>query len=157
MTALDVLKSEHQKIRDLIVAVRECATIAEKRDVFDELRDQIEKHTELEETAFYPALEEHEDLVEFAADALEDHQEMLDIIDEVEDTAASADLDEDVEAADDFGDLLDELIDTMERHMEHEETEMVSEIERVLGPDRMRVLADRLIQGREQAGMGRAA
>lgn len=136
MNALDHLKADHQKIRDLFVSLRESSTIPEKREVFQGIRDALELHSHVEETVFYPAFQAHEDFADLVAEALEDHQEMRDIIDEIEDT----------DEEEDFVDLLDELVDTVERHIEDEEHDFFDEASTVLNDNELNSLGARIAE-----------
>ncbi|MCM2277885.1 MAG: hemerythrin domain-containing protein [Oligoflexia bacterium] len=126
MNALDLLKADHQRLRDLFVAFRESAGVPEKREFHRKIKRELESHTTVEEGVFYPAFNDDEDFSELIADALEDHQEMRDILDEIDDA----------EEDEDFIDLMDELIDTAERHVEAEEDEFFVEVaERLSFPE----------------------
>ncbi|MCM2324157.1 MAG: hemerythrin domain-containing protein [Oligoflexia bacterium] len=140
MNALDLLKADHQKMRDLFVAFRESAGIPEKKEFFEKIRREVEMHANVEETVFYPLFNDDEELAELVAEALEDHQEMRDIIDEILDA----------EEDEDFIDLMDELIDTIERHVEVEEDELFLELVESMTPTELDELGRRILETKDE-------
>jgi hemerythrin superfamily protein len=71
MNALELLKQDHQKVKELFHE----ATRAEqnkRKDLFDKIDTELETHAHIEETVFYPALEQHEELKDMVTEALEE-------------------------------------------------------------------------------------
>jgi hemerythrin superfamily protein len=62
MDALDLLKEDHQKVKELFEAVEETDDEAEKKRIFAEIQSELETHARIEETVFYPAMEKHEEV-----------------------------------------------------------------------------------------------
>lgn len=145
MDALNLLKADHQRLRDLFVTLRETEKQDERKELLDQIKDELELHSHLEETGFYPAFNEYEEMSDLVAESLEDHQEMRDIIDEIEDAEKDEDEDE-------VMDLWDELIDTVERHMETEEVDFFNEARQVLTEQEWAELGERLSQLKDQIG-----
>ena len=62
MNALDLLIEDHQKVRQLFQQVQQIRDNDEKKELFDQIDTELAVHAEIEETIFYPALEEHDEL-----------------------------------------------------------------------------------------------
>lgn len=82
----------------------------------------MEIHAHIEETVFYPAIEDHEELKDMVAEALEEHQEATTLLEELEELGAESH---------DFGSKLQELIEAVEHHVEEEEGEMFPKVREV--------------------------
>ena len=113
MRALDLLRADHRALQALFEQTRGTADFMERRELFEEIRDALEPHLALEEEVFYPAFSSpsHGDWSEVIGEAVEDHrllQEMLGELSQVSDR-------------EDFSDLLDELVESIEDHFTEEE------------------------------------
>jgi len=76
MNALDMLKQDHQKVKDILDQLEETSERATKKrsELFARLKDEISTHETIEEEIFYPALREHEEARELVNEAYEEHQ-----------------------------------------------------------------------------------
>jgi hemerythrin-like domain-containing protein len=72
--ATDVLRTEHQSIKELFRAFDDATSDRKKKSVGDECLRQIETHTVLEEELFYPAVRRHVGERERIVQALAAHQ-----------------------------------------------------------------------------------
>ncbi len=114
MRALDLLRADHRHLQSLFERLRQSADFGERREVFEEIRDSLELHTDLEERLFYPSFRNTPEWAEVIEEALEDHRlidEMIAELGAVTDT-------------EDFNDLLDELFESIEDHFVDEEQEL---------------------------------
>jgi hemerythrin superfamily protein len=122
MNALDLLIEDHQKVRQLFQQVQQIRDNDEKKELFDQIDTELAVHAEIEETIFYPALEEHEDLREMVREARGEHEQVEQLLLEIEDLAT-----EDT----DFTPQLTELEETVEHHVAEEEEEMFPKIREI--------------------------
>lgn len=150
MNALEILKADHQKIRDLFVSLRESNEIDEKRDIYDRIREEIEIHSEIEESTFYPGFSAYGEMAELVAEMIEDHEEIEDILGEIEENEEMLEEEGEGNGVDEFLDLLDELVDAVERHIEIEETEFFDEASRLMSESELESLGRELIEAREE-------
>ena len=131
MDALEILKSDHHKVRNLFELIRRSDSAEEKRDIFDRIKDELDLHSHLEETIFYPALADYDEVKELLEDSYEEHQEITDLLEEIDETD-----DEDEEAQGGQGSMFDddieELIDNVEYHVNKEEAELFPIVRRIL-------------------------
>ena len=89
MNALEILKQDHQKVKELFQEARR-GEQNKRKDIFDKIDTELEIHAHIEETVFYPALEEHEELKDMVAEALEEHQEVKTLLEEIEELGPKA-------------------------------------------------------------------
>lgn len=114
MRALDLLRADHRHLQSLFERLRQSGDFGERRELFEEIRDSLELHADLEERVFYPVFRQNPEWTEVIEEALEDHRLMSEMILElgaVHDT-------------EDFNDLLDELVESIEDHLFEEEQEL---------------------------------
>jgi len=139
MTALDLLRADHRQLAQLFEQVRQSSDYGERRDLFEEIRDRLEAHSDLEEEIFYPRFSRISELSELMGESIEDHRLMREIIAEL-----SATYDRE-----DFNELLDELVDTVEDHVSEEEGEVFPRLLEMLGEREWKDLYERMIERRE--------
>jgi len=135
MNALEVLKEDHQKVKGLFREVRQATDQAKRKELFNKIDTELETHAHIEETVFYPAIEEHEEFKDMVAEALEEHQEAKTLLDELEELGADNH---------DFGSKLQLLIQAVEHHVEEEEGEMFPKISEVFDEDELEQLGQEL-------------
>ena len=141
MTALDFLRADHRQILQLLEQVRQTQDFAERHELFEEIRDKLELHSEMEEEVFYPRFSRVARLEELMSESAEDHQLMREIIDE---TASAYD-------SDDFNELLEELVDTVEDHISEEESEVFPRLIDALDAAQWDELSHQLLDWRDQS------
>jgi hemerythrin superfamily protein len=71
MNALDLLTEDHQKVRQLFEQAQQIRDNDQKKELFDQIDTELAVHAEIEETIFYPALEEQDELKELVREARE--------------------------------------------------------------------------------------
>jgi hemerythrin superfamily protein len=135
MNALEVLKEDHQKVKGLFQEVRQTTDQAKRKELFNKIDTELAIHAHIEETVFYPAIEEHEEFKDMVEKALKEHQEVKTLLDELEgfDTESP-----------DFGSKLGELIEAVEHHVKEEEGEMFPKIREVFDEDELEQLGQEL-------------
>jgi iron-sulfur cluster repair protein YtfE (RIC family) len=67
MDALELLKEDHLKVKELFEQAQNTEGEKAKRKIFDEIQSELETHTRIEETIFYPAMEKHEEAERYGA------------------------------------------------------------------------------------------
>ena len=129
MDALDILKQDHQKVKELFHEA------TRGKDLFDKINIELEIHAHIEETVFYPALEQHEELKDMVAEALGEHQEVKTLLEELEELGFESH---------DFGAKLQELMETVEHHVSEEEGEMFPKVREVFDEKELEELGNQL-------------
>ena len=125
MNALEVLKQDHQKVKGLFQEMRQATDEAKRKNLFDKIDTELEMHAHIEETVFYPAIEEHEEFKGMVAEALEEHKKARMLLDELEELGADNH---------NFGSKLQLLMEAVEHHVAEEE-EMFPKIRELLEED----------------------
>ncbi|MDC4223996.1 MAG: hemerythrin domain-containing protein [Candidatus Manganitrophus sp.] len=115
MNATDLLRDDHETIRELLETLR---SARDKEEVLAKVEKEIRIHSQLEEELFYPAVREVDNLwVDAAVDAHQQIDELLeDLIDAVEEEA-------------EFEQKLTELEEQLHAHIDDEETKLFPEVE----------------------------
>jgi hemerythrin superfamily protein len=135
MNALEVLKQDHQKVKGLFKEATGSPDQNKRKELFDKIDTELEIHAHIEETVFYPALETHEELKDLVAKALEEHQEVKIMLEELEELGSESH---------DFGSKLQELIESVEHHVEEEEGEMFPKVREVFDESQLEQLGQEL-------------
>jgi len=139
MRALDLLRADHRALQALIDQTRGTADLGERRELYEQIRDALEAHLALEDEVFYPPFLARPDWAEVISEAIEDHrlvQEMLVELSQVTD-------------AEDFSDLLDELVESVEDHFIEEEEQLFPGLLPLLAESQWEGLALAMEQYRE--------
>src|ERR1022692_4129209 len=54
MDALELLKTDHAKVRELLKKAQNTKDETQRKRLFEQIRTELETHTHIEETIFYP-------------------------------------------------------------------------------------------------------
>lgn len=118
MDAIDMLKEDHKRIRELIQRMLGTSNeqVDERTQMFELLKQELEIHTRVEEDVFYPVMDrqgghEHEEV----DDALKEHGEIRDLLNVMSRTDPSSNS---------WEDKLEELHQTLEHHIDDEENDL---------------------------------
>ena len=131
MNALEV----HQKVKGLFQEIRQATDEAKRKELFDKIDTELEIHAHIEETVFYPAIEDHEEFKDMVTEALEEHKKSKTLLSELEELGADNH---------DFGSKLQQLMEAVEHHVEEEEGEMFPKIREVFDEDELEQLGQEL-------------
>ena len=82
MDALELLKQDHEKVSQLLERGQE-AEPKQRKQIFKEIKTELDTHARIEETIFYPALQEHEELKDMVLESLEEHKQMKTVLREL--------------------------------------------------------------------------
>jgi hemerythrin superfamily protein len=140
MSAIDMLEADHREVEDLFEEFESADDAAQKREIFEEIADQLAVHAAIEEKHFYPAAKtaDTEDLLREAA---EEHLSVKRII---------ADLLA-LEASDDtFEAKVKVLKEQIEHHVEEEEGELFPKVKKLLDKDALDALEQEMTATREE-------
>ena len=76
MDALELLKQDHKTVKELFRTAKEMADTKRQKQIFLEIRTELETHARIEETVFYPAMEEHDELKDMVLESIEEHKQV---------------------------------------------------------------------------------
>jgi hemerythrin superfamily protein len=83
MDALELLKQDHQKVKELFEQGQGTEDKKEQKRILREIKSELETHTRIEETVFYPAMEEHAELKDMVLESIEEHKQLKTILREI--------------------------------------------------------------------------
>lgn len=139
MDAIKLLTDDHDAVRELFQQFR-AATEADdeqrQRELQEQIFDELETHTRIEETIFYPAVKELgvDDLTDTVDEGIQEHHVVKVLMREIRDLSAH----------DVFVAKMTVLIENVEHHAEEEEDELFPELRERMGDDRLERLGDEL-------------
>ena len=110
MDALELLEQDHANVKKLFEQAED-AEQKEQRAIFTQIKTELEIHTHIEESVFYPAMQRYDGLKDMVAESLEEHNKVKTLLKEMDGMSGG----------EDFEDKLEELIDNVEHHAEDEE------------------------------------
>jgi hemerythrin superfamily protein len=131
ITSLTTLIHDHRRVSELFELLQQSDESQPRRLLFQEIKKELEAHTTLEEDILYPQLVKFDELTDFIEASYDEHQEMKDIIgeiDQIEDEAQSMDPTQISELQDELESAIEELIDVVSYHVEEEEEKLFPRI-----------------------------
>ena len=149
MKATDLLKKQHKSVKALFKKVENTKDARRRRQLMDEITNELKIHTKIEEEIFYPAVREigtskAEELVD---ESFEEHH----VVDLVLAELPKVDPEDDRFAA-----KMTVLSELVQHHADEEEEEMFPMCEKKLGRERLQQLGEQMQQMAE-SGQRRAA
>lgn len=120
MNVYSLLKKDHKEVAQLFEQLMDTSNEAVKtRDkLFGQLKTELEIHTKVEESIFYPALKEPEKTHEITLEAIEEHHVVDQLLGELDDMP---------KGSDEWIAKLTVLKENVEHHVEEEERGDVSQ------------------------------
>jgi len=134
MDAFSLLKADHRKVEDLFAQL-ESARGQSKMRLFQQIQTELELHTHIEETIFYPALEKPKQTHDLTMEAYEEHDVVKKLLEEMS-KAKSPTEEWDAKAK--------VLQENVEHHVEEEENELFPKAEAALGDEEIETLGEQL-------------
>jgi len=148
MDLYQLLKQDHQKAKRLFEQLRDTPDRAAKsrERLFAQLKQEFELHTEVEEEHFYPALRDGDEAKDLIEDALEEHNEMEEMLEELD----GADKDDES-----WTEQLAEFQESFEYHVQEEETQLFPRAQKVLKKEQADEIAAAIEKEKEAAQKSR--
>src|SRR5689334_4028549 len=134
MDAFNLLKADHRKVEELFEQLESASGQAKMR-VFEQIKTELELHTHIEETIFYPALEEPKQTHELTLEAYEEHDVVKKLLQEL--SRAKSPTDE-------WEAQAKVLQENVEHHVEEEENELFKKAKAVLSQDEIETLGEQM-------------
>ena len=97
MNAIELLKADHRKVDHLFGKVK-ASEEGEHKELFEQIKQELEVHTHIEETIFYPKLKEEKELEDITHHVQEEEGEMFPKVEELFDEATLQELGKQMEA-----------------------------------------------------------
>ena len=149
MNALELLKEDHDKVDRLFQKVK-ATPDADHRDLFEQIAAELDVHTHIEETLFYPKLKEEGDdeLKDIVLEGIEEHRQAKMFLKEL------ASLTEDSEK---FEPKLKVLMEDIEHHVQEEEGEMFPMIQEQFDEYALQMLGEEMDKEKKKFGKSQKA
>ncbi len=119
MNAIELLKADHNKVSRLFQKVK-ATEAGEHKPLFEQIKEELEVHTHIEETIFYPKMKEKAELEDLILEGVEEHHQAKMFLREL--SALSDDSEK-------FEPKLKVLMEDITHHVQEEEGEMFPKIE----------------------------
>ena len=144
MKATDLLKQQHDEVKELFEKVESASRSATKRQLFAELAANLVAHDGIERELFYPACEEEMGMTDLLGEALVEHGL-------VEFSLYQAD---EAQGQDDFDYKVKVLKEALEHHIEEEEQEFFPKVNRAFEKEALETLGTEMEEKFEQLKQG---
>ncbi|MBX7174557.1 MAG: hemerythrin domain-containing protein [Pyrinomonadaceae bacterium] len=119
MNAIKLLKSDHQNVMRLFQKVKSTDD-SEHQELFEKIKEELEIHTHIEETVFYPKMKESEELTDLVLEGIEEHHQVKMFLREISNL---------MDESEKFEPKLKVLMEDVLHHIQEEEGEMFPNIE----------------------------
>src|SRR5512141_1381303 len=132
MDALELLKTEHKKVKELFKKAKGNKNARQQKQLFEQIKTELETHTHIEETVFYPAVAKNEELKDMVLKSLEEHKQVKTLLREMESLSADSEK---------FEPKLKVLMENVEHHaVEEEEGKMFPKIRKLMNAESLEKL-----------------
>ena len=147
MNPFDLLKKDHRKVAELLDKLEKTTDrgLKTRDQLFQQVKEELELHSAIEEEIFYPALQEEEDTKDITLEAFEEHKIVKTLLEEL----ARLPKDDEQWAA-----KVTVLKENVEHHVEEEEGEMFKKAKKALSDDELENLGDRMAEQKREAIAG---
>ena len=135
MDAFEMLKNDHAKVSSLFEQIEATTDTTTRQGLFTQVKQELDVHTHIEETILYPALKQPAETREITEEAYEEHQEVKDLLAELAATPADSE---------EWSDMIVELKENVEHHVEEEEQDMFKNAREVLDKKQLNELGARM-------------
>jgi hemerythrin-like domain-containing protein len=144
--AIQLLKEDHRKVKDLLSQLVETTTRAEKtrRHLLEKIEQELSVHTQIEEEIFYPAFRkagnsEHSKLY---FEAFEEHRAVDDLV--------LPDLKKTEPGSEKFSGRAKVLKELVEHHADEEEKDMFKKANQTMSKEELLELGERMSERKQQ-------
>jgi hemerythrin-like domain-containing protein len=144
MDAFNLLKADHRKVEELFTQLESASGKAKLR-VFEQIKMELDLHTHIEETIFYPALEKPKQTHELTLEAYEEHDVVKKLLQELSRAKSPT---EEWEAK------AKVLQENVEHHVEEEENELFKKAQAALSAEDIEVLGEQMESEKERQQRG---
>ena len=134
MNIFEALRQDHEKQRLLLkILVETHGDTAARREYFDELKDELERHATAEERHFYIPLMDDDKAVELSRHGIAEHHEIDELMEKLDDTEFSSPA---------WLRFLKQLKEQVEHHLDDEEQAFFQIAGRVLNEKQKKALGE---------------
>jgi len=137
MNAFELLKHDHKTVADIFEKLEPTTerAIKTRHELFAQLKEELEIHTHIEETIFYPVLKKEAETRDITLEGFEEHHVVKILLEEL--TTTPVDTEQ-------WTAKLKVLQENVEHHVEEEEDEMFVSARKVLSKELIDELGTRM-------------
>jgi hemerythrin superfamily protein len=148
MDALTLLKSDHDKVNDIFQQFKQGGTPAQFQRLFDQLRQELTIHTQLEEQVFYPEAGRFQEVAGMIQESYREHASVKEALVRI------APLDN---SSSEWSSQMTQLMYDVQHHVAEEENHLFPELRQLMSDKQLQDLGRKLEQARLEALSGRAS
>jgi hemerythrin superfamily protein len=150
MNAFELLKADHDKVGKLLDQIDETTErgVKTREELFTKVKTELDIHAQIEETIFYPALEEADETRDITLEAYEEHRLVKQLLSELE--SMSKDSEE-------WTAKFTVLKENVEHHVEEEEGELFPKAKKVLSKEDQETLGTRMEKAKAEKAEAKRA
>jgi iron-sulfur cluster repair protein YtfE (RIC family) len=143
MNAFTLLKADHKKVAGILEKLDLTTErgVKTREELFTQLKTELEVHTRIEETIFYPALEKADETRDITLEAFEEHRLVKQLLGELESMGKDKE---------EWTAKFTVLKESIEHHVEEEEGDMFPKARKVLGEEKAETLGTRMEEAKNQ-------
>jgi hemerythrin superfamily protein len=143
MNAFTLLKADHKKVAGILEKIDETTErgVKTREELFTQLKTELDIHTRIEETIFYPALKDADETRDITLEAFEEHKVVKTLLGELESLGKDKE---------EWTAKFTVLKENIEHHVEEEEGEMFPKARKVLGEDGAETLGTRMEKAKNE-------
>ena len=143
MDAITLLKTDHEKVSGIFEKLEETTESAEKtrEELFAQLKQELDIHSHIEETIFYPVLKKSEETREITMEGIQEHHVVKVLLRELDAMGVGSET---------WTAKLKVLKENVEHHVEEEEGDMFKSAREVLSREQLEELGALMEQEKAQ-------
>lgn len=148
MDALELLKADHKKVKELFEKAEELEG-GKQKAIFDQIDKELQTHSYIEETIFYPAVQKYDEMKDMVRESLKEHEQVKELLKEIEGLQPDDE---------EFEEKLEELKENVEHHAEEEEEgKMFPKLQKIMKPAELDQLGRELQAAKQKAPKRKAS
>ena len=149
MNAIELLKEDHDKVDKLFEKFK-ANEDGDHRDTFEKIKEELEVHTHIEETIFYPKIKEDgdEELKKLVLEGIEEHRQAKMFLRELSNL---------VDDSEKFQPKFKVLMEDIEHHVQEEEGQMFPMIKEQFDEYTLQMLGDEMEKEKKTFGKSQKA
>jgi len=123
MDALELLKVDHQRVSDLFREAESSDSLKKKRVIFNSIQSELDLHTYIEETVFYPTFRKYPDFENLLSESYAEHAQVKELVSRIQALPAESS---------ELSQKMSQLKQRVEHHVHQEETDLFPRIRKVM-------------------------
>jgi hemerythrin superfamily protein len=140
MDALELLKSDHQRISDLFDQFKNTNGLQGQKEIYRSIHRELSVHSHMEETTFYPAFRNYPEFNALITQSFDDHRKLKALLEEIRS----------IRDPGQFQSKVHELMDSVLSHVQVEENELFPKVRQLMKRPERETLGRHLQAARDE-------